>query len=79
MHIVAHAGRVAALLLPVRAPEDLEYLVKESEIVTGRPGRTFVIAGADRLAYRLQWHPLGFQVERLLSKNRGVIDAQARV
>ena len=61
MHIVCHSGRVAALLLPIRAPEDLEYLVKESDIVTGRPGRTFVVAGADCLAYRLQWHPLGFQ------------------
>ena len=72
MHIVSHTGRVAALLLPVRAPEDLEYLVKESEIVTGRPGRTFVIAGADRLAYRLQWHALGFQVERLDAHGRVV-------
>lgn len=72
MHIVPQTGRVAALLLPVRAPEDLEYLVKESEIVTGRPGRTFVIAGADRLAYRLQWHALGFQVERLDSRGRAL-------
>jgi hypothetical protein len=47
------------LLLAVRAPEDFEYLVNESEIVKGRPGRTFVVAGADCLAYRLQWHPLG--------------------
>jgi hypothetical protein len=70
MHILASTGRTTALLLPVRAPEDLEYLVKESEIVTGLPGRTFVIAGADRLAYRLQWHPLGFQVERLDSDGR---------
>jgi hypothetical protein len=72
MHIVSHTGRVAALLLPVRAPEDLAYLVKESEIVTGRPGRAFVIAGADRPAYRLQWHPLGFQVERLDSRGRAL-------
>lgn len=55
----------AAALFAVRAPEELEYLVKESEVATGRPGRSFVIAGADRLVYRLQWHPLGFQVERL--------------
>jgi hypothetical protein len=72
MHIVCHTGHVAALLLAVRAPEDLAYLVKESEIVTGRPGRAFVIAGADRPAYRLQWHPLGFQVERLDSRGRAL-------
>jgi len=41
-------GRVR--LLSVQAPEDIEYLVKESEVLTGRSGRTFVIAGADRLA-----------------------------
>ena len=40
-------GRVR--LLSVQAPEDIEYLVKESEVLTGRSGRTFVIAGADRL------------------------------
>ena len=35
-------GRVR--LLSVQAPEDIEYLVKESEVLTGRSGRTFVIA-----------------------------------
>ena len=49
----------------VQAPEEIEYLVKESEIVTGQPGRTFVIASADRLIYRIQWHPIGYQVQRL--------------
>ena len=52
-------------LLRVRAPQDIEFLVKESEILTGKAGRIFVIAGADRLAYRLQWYPMGFKVERL--------------
>ena len=56
-------GRVR--LLSVQAPEDIEYLVKESEVLTGRSGRTFVIAGADRLSYRVQWHPMGAKVERL--------------
>jgi hypothetical protein len=54
-----------APLLKVRAPEDIEFLVKESEVLTGKPGRTFVIAGADRLSYRVQWHPMGSKVERL--------------
>ena len=39
--------------------------MKESEVVTGRPGRKFVICGADRLAYRIAWCPHGYQVERL--------------
>ena len=52
-------------LIQVRTPLDIEYLVKESEVVTGRPGRKFVICGADRLAYRIAWCPHGYQVERL--------------
>ena len=54
-----------AAMLPVRALNDIEYLVKESEVLTGQAGRCFVIAGADRLPYRVHWHPLGFKVERL--------------
>lgn len=54
-----------APLLKVRAPEDIEFLVKESEVLTGKPGRLFIIAGADRLSYRVQWHPMGSKVERL--------------
>lgn len=52
-------------LIQVRTPADIEYLVKESEVVTGHPGRKFVIHGADRLAYRIAWHPNGYHVERL--------------
>ncbi|MBA2722535.1 MAG: hypothetical protein H0W48_01175 [Methylibium sp.] len=37
----------------------------ESEVVTGQPGRIFVIAGADRLSYRVRWQLMGFKVERL--------------
>ena len=61
-------GRVR--LLSVQAPEDIEYLVKESEVLTGRSGRTFVIAGADWLAYRVHWHPIGVKVERLNAEGR---------
>src|SRR5919106_950651 len=57
--------RTGDSLLPVHAAADIEYLVKESEVVTGRPGREFVIAGADRLVYRIRWHPIGCKVERL--------------
>ena len=52
-------------LIQVCAPADIEYLVKESEVVTGNPGRKFVIFGADRLVYRIAWHPNGYHVERL--------------
>ena len=52
-------------LLPVRATADIEYLIKESEVITGAPGRTFVIWGADRIVYRVRWHPVGCQIKRL--------------
>ena len=52
-------------LIQVCAPADIEYLVKESEVVTGNRGRKFVIYGADRLIYRIAWHPNGYHVERL--------------
>lgn len=39
--------------------------MKENEVLTGQAGRMFVIAGADRLTYRVQWHPIGVKVERL--------------
>jgi hypothetical protein len=56
--------------LAVSAPEEIEFLVKESEVLTGKPGRTFVIAGADRLTYRVQWREEGFKVERLDGQGR---------
>ena len=65
MHTHAHPGHRARRLLAVQAPEDIEFLVKESEVVTGQAGRTFVISGADWLTYRVHWHPMGLKVERL--------------
>jgi hypothetical protein len=52
-------------LIQVCTRAEIEYLVKESEVVTGNPGRKFVIFGADRLIYRIAWHPNGYHVERL--------------
>jgi len=52
-------------LIQVCTPADIEYLVKESEVVTGNPGRKFVIFGADRLVYRIAWHSNGYHIERL--------------
>ena len=57
MHTEAQRGEASPLMLAVRSTEDIEFLVKESEVLTGLPGRRFVIAGADRLTYRLLWHP----------------------
>ena len=65
MNHIAHTPSRPAALLTVQALGDIEYLVKESEVLPGRAGRSFVIAGADRLSYRVHWHPLGFKVERL--------------
>ena len=52
-----HTPRKSAPLLAVTAPEEIEFLVKESEVLTGQPGRIFVIAGAERLSYRVRWQP----------------------
>ena len=72
LRIGPHAPR----LLTVQAPEDIEYLVKESEVLTGQAGRTFVISGADWLVYRVSFcertHPSGLKVERLDANGRVV-------
>lgn len=65
MHTHAHPGHKTPRLLAVQTPEDIEFLVKEGEVLTGQAGRTFVIAGADWLIYRVHWQPLGLKVERL--------------
>ncbi|MDE2298470.1 MAG: hypothetical protein KGK18_09920 [Burkholderiales bacterium] len=70
MHTHAHSGHKTPRLLAVQTPEDIEFLVKESEVLTGLAGRTFVIAGADWLTYRLHWQPLGLKVERLDSRGQ---------
>lgn len=61
---------------PVGRIGDLEFLVKESEVLTGQAGRTFVISGADWLVYRVSFcertHPSGLKVERLDAHGRVV-------
>jgi hypothetical protein len=64
MHTQTRMVPDAPSLLTVQAPEDIEYLVKESEVLTGRAGRTFVIAGADWLVYRVHWHPIRWPCRR---------------
>lgn len=56
----AFGGRIQ-----VRDAGDLEALVKESEVVSGRPGRLFVIEGACREVYRIACEPYGYWVERI--------------
>ncbi|WOB11154.1 hypothetical protein [Piscinibacter gummiphilus] len=52
-------------LVPVRSLEDLGYMVKESEMLTGKPGRDFVVVGADRPAFHVELDAVGFQFVRL--------------
>ena len=70
MHTQTRITHDAPSLLTVQAPDDIEFLVKESEVLTGRAGRTFVIAGADWLAYRVHWHPIDVKVEQLNAERR---------
>ena len=65
MHTATHLTGISTPLLIVQAPEDIEFLIKENEVLTGLAGRTFVIASADWLVYRVRWHPVGLKVERL--------------
>lgn len=58
-------------LLPVRNVADLEWLIKESELVTGKPGRQFIVAGGDRPAYRVRLDASGFEVLRVDMEPRG--------
>ena len=70
MQTQARTANQRPSLITVKSPEEIEFLVKESEVLTGQPGRMFVIAGADRLAYRVHWHLIGLKVERLDHEGR---------
>lgn len=56
----AFAGKVQ-----VRDVEDLELLIKEAEVLSGKPGRLFVIEGASREVYRIACERYGYWVERV--------------
>lgn len=62
------AGMVA-----VRSDEDLADLVKEAEVSTGKQGRTFVIAGADRLEFRVSVGDSYFEITNLSERDPKVI------
>jgi len=52
-------------LLPVRSLNDLDWFVKESEIITGNPGREFVVADAYRPTFRIHLDHVGYQIARV--------------
>lgn len=54
-------------MIQVHDLHEIEHLVKESEVVTGKPGRKFVVRadGSGNLTYRIHWHPNGYKVHRL--------------
>lgn len=54
---------------------EIEFLIKESEVLTGLPGRVFTIRSADVLAYRVHWRPGVLLVERLAASGE-VIDSR---
>lgn len=59
--------RTASLqhLVPVRNLDHLDWLVKESEMLTGTSGREFVVAGADRPAFLVQIDHAGYAIARI--------------
>jgi len=63
------------VLMRVFGMAEIEFLVKESEVLTGCAGRVFVISGADQLTYRVHWHPAIIEVERL-DADGTVLDTQ---
>ena len=65
----------ATHLMRVRGLAEIGFLIKESEVLTGQAGRIFVISGADKLTYRVRWHPMIIEVERL-DNTGAVIDTQ---
>jgi hypothetical protein len=56
---------ISVPMRPVYAPQEIEFLIKEYEVLTGHAGRIFVITSADWLIYRVQWHSMAIKVERL--------------
>jgi hypothetical protein len=52
-------------LIQVNCLEDIEFLVKESEVITGKPGRHFIISGDGNVMYRIHCDPSGYQIQHL--------------
>lgn len=56
-------------LVRVRNRDDLDWYVKESELITGKHGREFVVAGADRPAFRVHLDEGGYEIVRVDEPN----------
>jgi hypothetical protein len=67
MNQQSHSIRAAAVtqLQKVQSLSDLDWLIKESEIVTGSPGRDFVVLGADRPAFHVRLDLGGYCINRI--------------
>ncbi len=65
MHMQMQIPQASAAWARVRCLAEIEFLIKESEMLTGYAGRIFVISGADHLPYRVFWRPSGVEVQRL--------------
>ena len=59
-----HIANIGGRLLRVTAMADLSYLVKEREVVSGRPGRDFFIGKHRTLAFVLHAESNGFEIRR---------------
>lgn len=52
-------------LVAVRSLDELDWFVKESEMLTGTRGRAFIVAGADRPAFQVHIDHLGYEILRI--------------
>lgn len=75
MHMHTQTPAALDMLTRVLGLVEIEFLVKESEVLTGCSGRLFVISGADLLTYRVHWHPSIIKVEHL-NADGVVLDTQ---
>lgn len=70
MHGAVMKGRATAVgFVAVCEADDIAFLVKEAEIVSGKPGRHFVVAGPERRHYRVAVGTFFFEVTSLDNGN----------
>lgn len=65
MGIVSSCQALFSGLTAVRSNTDLQHLVKEAEVLSGLPGRRFIVAGADRLEYRISLGQCHLEIARI--------------
>ena len=57
-------------VIQVRSAAEIEYLVKESEVITGKAGRFFFVQGDDEFVYHIELDPSGYKVEALAGEDK---------